>query len=289
MEENTEKKALTTIELIEQLKDTEEFQTLVNNRVQKEYDNKIGSKLKEVYQPFDNVIKETLGVDKPSDEYSSEWYGKHIKELAETKQQLKAFKEKKDGNVELEKIHNDKYNKLKKAFEETQQQLKETQTNSFKETISNSVDKFLVGKTFDPSFNDSVVDTLISATKSKIVNSTKRLENGKVAVLNAESGEYYTDALGEPLTPQQVAKQLFEPLFFAKKTGGAATTTADINTTTEGEVVSMDMTQIKTRSQFQSALEATLAKKGYAANDKKTLEITRATRKHYNVKSLPLD
>jgi hypothetical protein len=276
-------KELSTIEMIEKVKGTDEFKTLVTNEA-KSY---IGSELKTVYNSFDGVIKDTLGVDKPDDVKSTEWIRQNLSKVVEYEKEINALKAKGDGNKEQEKLWNDKFSKLKKALEEKESQFQQVVQQSFQQNINNEIDTFLIGKTFPATYSDQIVKTLVDATKGKIVSNTKQLENGKIAVWNADEGKYYTDTLGEPLTPKQVAEKLFSPMFESKKTGGATPT--DTKTATiEGDVIAVNMNGIKTKQDFYQEFNKIIAPKGLASHSEEYLKIQRATMAHYNINSLPL-
>lgn len=283
--ENEEKQEPSVIEQIEAIKNTDEFKTLVKNEAK----NYIGSELKTVYNTFDGVVKETLGLEKPEDVKTSEWIKQNLSKLTEVQKELEAAKAKGEGNKEQEKLWSDKVNKLKSALDAKENEMKQIAQKGFEQNVSNQLDTFLVGKTFNPTYSEVVVKTLVEATRSKIVSNTRKLDNGKVAVWNPEKEQYYTDTLGEPLSPAQVAEQMFTPMFHTNKKGGAAKgDTVDINATAEGEVVAIDSSRIKTISQFYDEMKPILAKKGLTANSKKALEITRATMAHYKINDLPL-
>ena len=280
---NNEAKEPTTIELIEKVKGTEEFQTLVKNEA-KSY---IGSELKTVYNTFDSVVKDTLGMDKPEDVKSTEWIKQNLSKLTEAQKELEALKSKSDGNEAQEKLWNDKVSKLKKALEEKEKEVLQVAQKGFEQNVSNQIDTFLVGKNFNSTFSDAIIKTLVKANKDLIVTNTKNLDNGKVAVWNPEKGEYYTDTLGEPLSPTQVAELLFTPMFQTQKTGG--NTPADTNNTgkIEGEVLSIDMSKVKSRSDFYTMFAKLIAPKGLASHSDDYLKIQRATMAHYKISELP--
>jgi len=281
--ENEEKQELTALEMIQKLEGTEEFNTLIKNK-SKEY---IGAELKTVYGSFDSVIKETLGLEKPDNVKSTEWAKQNLSKLAEAKRELKALQEKGDGGKEIEKLYEDKVSKLNQLLQEKDEQLKKVSQKSFESVVSNQVDNYLVGKTFNPTYSESVVNTLVKANKAEIVNNTKTLDNGKVAVWNAEKGQYYTDTLGEPLSPSQVAEKLFAPMFQTSKQGGNAPS-EESKAVIQGDVIAINMNEIKSKAAFYQAFKNIMAPKGLTSLDEKYQIIQRATMEHYKITELPL-
>jgi hypothetical protein len=285
---NEQPKELSTIEMIEKVKATEEFKTLVTNEAK----NYIGSELKTVYTNFDSVVKDTLGVDKPDDVKSTEWIRQNLSKIGEYEKELNALKAKGEGNEAQEKLWNDKFSKLKKALELKESEVKAVIQKAFSQNVNSQIDTFLVGKNFNPTYSDDIVKTLVEATKGKIVNNTKQLENGKIAVWNPEEGNYYTDTLGEPLTPSQVAEKLFAPMFHTNKTGGA-TPTDQKKAAIQGDVLPLEKTDFATKEQafahFNEVWKKTKAKEGKLAHGTEFNKILKATLEHYNLNKLPLD
>lgn len=280
-----EAKVLTTIEMIEKVKDTDEFKTLVSNQ-SKQY---IGGELKTVWSSFDQSVKDNLGLDKPEDEKSLSWVNKHLSRIPDLEKELETLKSKgEDGNKEQNKLWSDKFEKLKTQLTTKEKELVDITQKGFNENISNQLDTFLVGKTFKPSYSEDDLATLIEAKKAKIISNTKTLENGKVAVFNVGENKYYTDTLGEPLTPIQVAKLEFEKMFHVKTAGGDTPPNDDNKASIEGEVLTMDMNIIKSRGDFYNLFKKLIAPKGLASHDEKYLTIQRATMEHYKINALPL-
>ena len=87
-EKQAEVKELTTIEMIEKVKDSEEFKTLVNNH-SKQY---IGGELKTVYTAFDEAIKDSLGLEKPDNVKSTDWVKQNLSKLTEAQKEIEALK-----------------------------------------------------------------------------------------------------------------------------------------------------------------------------------------------------
>lgn len=281
--ENEEKQAPSVIEQIEAIKNTDEFKTLVKNEAK----NYIGSELKTVYNTFDGVVKETLGLEKPEDVKTSEWIKQNLSKLTEVQKELEAAKAKGEGNKEQEKLWNDKFNKLKSALDAKENEVKQIAQKGFEQSVSNQLDTFLVGKTFNPTYSEVVVNTLVEATKSKIVSNTRKLDNGKVAVWNPEKEQYYTDTLGEPLSPAQVAEQMFNPMFHTNKKGGNTPTDTQA-APTEGDVIAVNMNEIKSKKDFYNAFKKIMAPKGLTSLDNEYQKIQRATMAHYKIEGLPL-
>jgi len=283
---NNEPKQLTNLEMIEKLQGSEELNTLINNSNKKYWNENIGADVKERYLGIDNAIETNLGLKKPEDVFTTEYYAGFIKELANTKKELDALKNSKGQENEAQtKLWNDKFNKLKGELETAKTALENEKLNGFKNNINNQIDTFLSDKKFKATYSEFDIRDLKESKKRRILENTKKLENGKTAVINPVTGEYYLDALGEPLTVAQVAAKEFESMFEVTKQGGNTPTDTTI-TSTEGDVLAIDMSQVKTKGDFYNLFAQKMAPKGLASHDKKYLEIQRATIAHYKINDL---
>tara|TARA_R110000803_G_scaffold185868_1_gene248270 strand:- start:448 stop:1296 length:849 start_codon:yes stop_codon:yes gene_type:complete len=278
-----EEKAPTVIEQIEAIRNTDEFKTLVTNRA-KEY---IGGELKTVYSAFDSVVKDTLGLDKPTDTKSTDWIKQNLSKISEAQKELDVLKGKGTDNEAQNKLWNDKFNKLKGELATKDQELKNVSQKGFENNVSSQLDNFLVGKSFKPTYSNEDVQLLVNAKKAKIISNTKTLDNGKVAVFNASEDKFYLDTLGEPLTPVQVAELEFSAMFHTKTPGGD-TPQGEIKATTKGDVIAVDMNKIKSKQDFFNEFKELIAPKGLVSHEEKYLKIQRATMEHYKINALPL-
>lgn len=281
--ENEEKKAPSVIEQIEAIKDTEEFKTLVTNNA-KQY---IGGELKTVYGAFDSVVKDTLGLEKPADVKSTDWIKQNLSKLTEAQKELQVLKGKGTDNEAQTKLWNDKLNKLKGEIADRDKKLNSLTQKGFENNIGNQLDYFLVDKTFKATYSKEDIKLLVDAKKAKIVSNTRTLDNGKVAVYNPSEDTYYLDTLGEPLTPVQVAELEFTAMFHVKTPGGDPPK-GEIKATAEGDVIAIDMNNIKTKEQFYNEFKKLIAPKGLVSHEENYLKIQRATMEHYKINSLPL-
>lgn len=285
---NEQAKEPTTIEIIEKVKETEEFKTLLKNSNEAYWKSNIGGELKNIYSTIDTAISTHLGVEKPENVKTSEWVETHIKQLADTKKELETLKNAKgQANEAQEKLWTDKVNKLKGELQQVQQALEAEKVNGFKSNINNQIDSFLADKKFKATYSEFDLRDLLEAKKRRIRENTKKLDNGKIAVINPATGEYYLDALGEPLTVAQVAEKEFTTMFEASKTGGN-TPTEQNSASVEGDVLAIDMNKVKTKGDFYSLFGKLMAPKGLASHSDEYLKIQRATIAHYKINNLPM-
>jgi len=286
-EENKEEKAPSTIELIESIKDTEEFKTLLNNSNESHWKSKIGNEVKTIYSNIDTKAKEALGTDKPEDVKTSDWVYNNLVKGQEAIKQLEALKSKGDTNAEQEKLWNQKFNKLNGQLKESQSTISSLTQKGFEDNLSNKLDNFLALKTFKAVYEESELKDIVGVRKARIISSSKKLETGKTVYYEPGTDKPYLDSLGEPMTLEAVASIQFNSLFETKTAGGSAdnTTNAAVN---KGDVIAMNMGDIKTKQAFFKEFQKNIAPKGLASHEEKYLTIQRATMEHYKINALPL-
>lgn len=283
-----EEKEVNVIETIESIKDTPEFQTLLSNHAQKHWKENIGPEVKNIYSSVDTVFKDVLGIEKPSDKKSTELLRDYLSEYKELKSKVEILESNKDNvSQEQEKLWNSKFQKLQKTIEEKEAQLIQVTQKGFENNINNQIDSFLVSKTFNPVYSENDLTDLVNTRKMRIIKNTKQLDNGKIAIINPNTNEFYTNALGEPLSVQDVADLEFKSLYQVKKQGGNAHK-ENIATIQKGDVLAINMDKVRTREDFYKEFKQIIAPKGLASHETKYLEIQRATMEHYGINKLPL-
>jgi hypothetical protein len=284
-ESNNEQPQFNAIEAIEKLQGTDELNTLIDNQNKAYWSANIGNEVKTIYSSLDNSIKDVLGVDKPEDIKTSDWVKQNLSQLVETKKELEALKSKEDSNSELHKLHKQKVDKLNALIKEKDNQIISITQKGFENNISNSIDTLLVGKTFNSVYSESVLKDLVGLNKSRIVSNAKQTEKG--TIYYDENGNAYLDALANPMTLDKVVDTVFSSLYQTTKAGGN-TPTDQPTAPTEGNVIAVDMTSIKSKQDFFKEFQKQIAPKGLASHEKEYLEIQRATMEHYKINSLPL-
>lgn len=287
MSEENKVEAKSTIEIIESIKETEEFKTLLENHAKSNWESKIGGEVKSIYSNIDSKAKEALGADKPDNVKTSDWVYNNLVKGQEALKQLEVLKSKGDTNAEQEKLWQAKYKKLSDDLKAKESTISSLTEKGFQNNISNKLDNYLALKTFNAVYAESELKDIVDVRKSRIINSAKKLDNGKTVYYEPGTDKPYLDTLGEPMTLNAVASIHFQSLFEAKTPGGSADdkTTTAVN---KGDVIAMNMGDIKTKQDFFKEFQKNIAPKGLASHEENYLKIQRATMEHYKINSLPL-
>jgi hypothetical protein len=286
--ENEEAKQvdLTPIQIIESVKDTPEFKTLLENSNKSFWSNNIGSEVKTIYSNLDNKVKDVLGMDKPDNVKTSEWIAQHLTEYKATKEELNVLKSKGDTNTEQEELWKAKFNKLSNDLKQKESAINQLTQQGFEQNISNKIDNILALKTFK-AMDDMELRDLVDVRKNRIIQNTKQLDNGKTVYYNPVDQTPYLDTLGEPMSLEAVASIHFNTLFLSKTAGGNAE--KELNSAVDkGDVIAIDMNEIKSKQDFFNQFKTKIAPKGLASHEQSYLKIQRATMEHYKINELPL-
>ena len=276
---------------IEILKGTDEFKTLLENHAKGYFEQNVGSKVREIYDTIDSVIAETTGEKKPDGLKTSEF----VKAIAAQKKELES-KVKTTPNVETaikekETLWQQKEQVLTKQLEELKEQYNLTTKQIKEQAVKSQIDSHLAKQNFNPVFGENELTELMELRKSKLVQHSKTLEDGKIIFYkDAAKKEPYLDALGNPATVSQVVDLMFSTLYHQAPKGGNADTGKKAESKIEGEVLVIpNIEGIRSKAEFSKVFKSLIAPKGLAAHSQEYLQIERATREHYKINNLPLE
>jgi hypothetical protein len=289
MENNQEApKEKSTIEIIESLKETNEFQTLLKNSNEAYFNANIGEKVREAYTNIDNVFDEVLGVKKQQHQKTSEIAKGLLLELKTLRENKGNSKKTDDILAEHKKLSTAKSNKLMSELKEAQEQISKLQLGHKQQIIKNELSNILAQKTFNPALGETELKELLEIRTNRLVNNSKRHEGKTIYYKDAEKTQPYLNTLGDPMTAAEVSNVVYSSLFLNKKAGGSAKPETQNNTTIEGNIVSLDMSKIKNFEQANQQFSDAMATKGIPSHDKKYIDLQRETFKHYDILKLPL-
>ncbi len=288
--EATEK---TTIEIIESIKETDEFKTLIKNSNETYFEanigDKIGPKVKEAYSNIDSVFSNVLGVKKQDGQKTSELAKIIAQELKDFKSNNKDKRSDEEIIAEHKKLSKAQIDKLKEenanlVTENSNLQLQGTQQVSKSEITSE-----LANTTFNPALGETELKELLEIRTNRLVKNSKRHDGKTIYYKDSEKTKPYLNTLGDPLSAKEVVKEVFGSLIHDKKPGGGADgDTTETTVELKGEVLTTTET-FKTRTEFMEWFKKAIAHKGLAAHEPEYVKIQRATAIEYKIKDLPLE
>ncbi len=281
-------KVKSTIEIIESLKDTSEFKTLLKNSNESYFNANIGEKVREAYTNIDNVFDEVLGVKKQQHQKTSEIAKNLVLELKGLRENKGNGKKNDDILAEHKKLSTAKSNKLMSELKDAQEQINKLQLGHKQQVIKNELSNILAQKTFNPALGETELKELLEIRTNRLVNNSKRHEGKTIYYKDSERNQPYLNTLGDPMTAAEVSNVVYSSLFLNKKAGGSANPETQNNTTIEGNIVSLDMSKIKNFEQANQQFSEAMATKGIPSHDKKYIDLQRDTFNHYDILKLPL-
>jgi hypothetical protein len=169
-------KEKSTIEIIESLKDTSEFKTLLKNSNEAYFNANIGEKVREAYTNIDNVFDEVLGVKKQQHQKTSEVTKNLLLELKTFRENKGNGKKNDDILAEHKKLSTAKSNKLMNELKEAQEQINKLQLGHKQQIIKNELSNILAQKTFNPALGETELKELLEIRTNRLVNNSKRHE-----------------------------------------------------------------------------------------------------------------
>jgi hypothetical protein len=288
-----EKAPINVVEILESIKDTPEFKTLLENTskqaAEKHWNEKIGAEVKNIYTPFDVMVKEMLGEEKPNDVKTSDHIKAKISELKDLRDKVKntpnttdvTAKQKEQNDLLLAQIA-----ALQNDLKDKDSKIADAVRVSANQLIEAKIDSALFGKTLISGLSESVLNTVKNARKKELIERYTTFDDGKVIFYkDAAKTDAYRDTLQNPLTPEAVVEAVFGDLFQVKKAGGNANPST--TPTPEGEVIEMEMGNVKSKQEAYAQFNKKAAMKGLSQSDEKFSLIQLATAKHYNFSELP--
>ena len=281
-------KEKSTIEIIESLKDTSEFQTLLKNSNEAYFNANIGEKVREADTNIDNVFDDVLGVKKQQHQKTSEIAKNLVLELKGLRENKGNGKKNDDILAEHKKLSTAKSNKLMSELKDAQEEINKLQLEGKQQVIKNELSNILAQKTFNPALGETELKELLEIRTNRLVNNSKRHEGKTIYYKDAEKSQPYLNTLGDPMTAAEVSNVVYSSLFLNKKAGGSANPETQNNTTIEGNIVSLDMSKIKNFEQANQQFSEAMATKGIPSHDKKYIDLQRDTFNHYDILKLPL-
>ena len=288
--ENKEEQPIekSTIEIIESLKDTSEFQTLLKNSNEAYFNANIGEKVREAYTNIDNVFDDVLGVKKQQHQKTSEVTKNLLLELKTFRENKGNGKKNDDILEEHKKLSTAKSNKLMSELKVAQEEINKLQLGHKQQVIKNELSNILAQKTFNPALGETELKELLEIRTNRLVNNSKRHEGKTIYYKDTEKSQPYLNTLGDPMTAAEVSNVVYSSLFLNKKAGGSANPETQNNTTIEGNIVALDMSKIKNFEQANLQFSEAMATKGIPSHDKKYIDLQRETFNHYDILKLPL-
>jgi hypothetical protein len=278
-------------EQLDALKDTSEFAELLNTHGKTVLETNrgeiIGKAQGEAYGHLDTLAKEVLGIDKERNVKTTDLFKPLLEELKTLRENKGANSEDVEKALNAQKSeHENQVLTMKQAMEVLEQKNSELLTSGTKRDIKAAISKELQGKTFKAHYTEQDLQVLLSAKTNSAVNNGK-VENGTIVFYN-EDGTKRLNAKGLPITASELVQADYSDMYQVKKGGGGADPTASDPATIQGDKVVLNMTEIKTREQFYTAVNNLLAAQGLASHSEEYNKLYKEAMQEYSYNELPV-
>lgn len=296
---------------------SESFTTLLNNRADVLYKEKIGDEVKKIHSQYDKDMFEILGEQPGVNEDGSKQ--KSYEKLKSLLVDYKSLREKKDSltkDAELKALQ-DQIAKLKteggaKHVQEVFDQAKATweqQKSDYESKITDAnkanedfqkksvIAQALSGIKFNPDVSDTVRNVLVQQEEQRLLQNSK-IENGKVIFLDSEGKVAIDPATHSPMDASQMisTSDVIKEISLKSdnnKGGGAQPEIKGsiVTTTVEGKdtkKLNIPQGSFKSRSEFIEVAEKALLDSGLTRRDPDWDKLKTAAYKELKVSELPV-
>jgi hypothetical protein len=268
-------------QFLENWRNSEDAQTLLNNHAQNYWDSKIGEEIGKLHGQYDNDFKEVLGVEKPQGVKSYAFWKEQVQKLkegsnpgliAEKEAQIAELQKavEQSGNSEHFKTM---YEKLQAESEsrvsELSGQLAEYETKFRNNKIESIINKELNGLEFNSDLPEDVRSTFIDGVISSLINGAKIMEDGTVTFYDGDQPILNQKTLAKMNAGEILKTKLASVLAKKEPNAGGGVDPKKIDPNNPNRLnVPATITTAKTQTQLFDAISKELASKGMRKGSK---------------------
>lgn len=268
-------------QFLENWRNSEDAQTLLNNHAQNYWDSKIGEEIGKLHGKYDNDFKEVLGVEKPQGVKSYAFWKEQVQKLkegsnpgliAEKEAQIAELQKavEQSGNSEHFKTM---YEKLQAESEsrvsELSGQLAEYETKFRNNKIESIINKELNGLEFNSDLPEDVRSTFIDGVISSLMNGAKIMEDGTVTFYDGDQPILNQKTLAKMNAGEILKTKLASVLAKKEPNAGGGVDPKKIDPNNPNRLnVPATITTAKTQTQLFDAISKELASKGMRKGSK---------------------
>ena len=268
-------------QFLENWRNSEDAQTLLNNHAQNFWDSKIGDEIGKVHGGYDQDFKEVLGVEKPQGVKSYTFWKEQVQKLKESADpnliaskdseiaELKASLEQSAGSEHFkglyEKLQSDSENRIA----ELTAQLGEYENKFRTGKIESLINKAMGGFEFNTDLPEDVRTTFVDGIVSSLINNAKVMEDGTVTFYEGNEPILNPKTLAKMDANEILKTKLASVLAKKESNGGGGVDPKKVDPNNPNRVnVSATITTAKTQTQLFDAISKELASKGMRKGSK---------------------
>jgi len=268
-------------QFIQNFRESEDGQSLLNNHAQNFWDSKIGDEIGKVHGGYDNDFKEVLGVEKPQGVKSYTFWKEQVQklkeganpelisqkeaEIAELKKTIEANAGSEHFKGMYEKLQSESENRIA----ELTTQLGEFENKFRTNTIEGLITKAMTGFEFNTELPEDVRNSFVDGIVSGLVGNAKVMEDGTVTFYENNEPILNPKTLAK-MDASEILKSKLASVLLKKDTSkGGGVDPNKVNPTDPNRMnVSATITTAKTQTQLYDAISKELSAKGLQKGSK---------------------
>lgn len=272
-------------QFLENFRNSDDAQTLLNNHAKNYWDSKIGDEIGKVHGGYDKDFSEVLGVEKPQGVKSYAFWKEQISTL-KNQADPKLLSDKDQTIAELQKAVEESagsehfktlYDKLQADSEtriaELSGQIGEFETRTRTNKIESLINKAMSGMEFNTELPEDVRESYINGVISNLVNGAKVMEDGTVTFYEGNEPILNPKTLAKMDAGQILQSKLASVLGKKAGNGGGGVDPKSLDPNDPNRLnVSATITTAKTQTQLNDAITKDLAGKGLKRGSKEYTE-----------------
>lgn len=268
-------------QFVDNWRNSEEGQTLLNNHAQNFWDSKIGDEIGALHGKYDNDFSEVLGIKKPDGVKSYTFWKEEVQKLKEGSnpgllsekdqkiQELQKALEESEGSEHFKSL----YEKLQKDSElrigELTQKISDYDNKFRLGKIESIVNKAMGGFEFNSELPEDVRNSFVDGVISQLISNAKVMEDETVTFYENESPILDPKTLAKMDAESILKSKLASVLAKKNPTSGGGVDPSKIDPNNPSRMnVSATITTAKTQTQLFEAITKELASKGMKKGSK---------------------
>jgi hypothetical protein len=262
-------------QFIQNFRESEDGQTLLNNHAENHWNSKIGDEIGSLHGKYDNDFKEVLGVDKPDGVKSYTFWKEQVQRLKESSNpELIAEKEAQIAELQKAVEQNSGSEHFKGLYEKLQSdseariaeltgQIGEFENKFRANKIESLIGKAMSGFEFNTELPEDVRTNYIDSIVSGLIGNAKVMEDGTVTFYENNEPILDPKTLAKMDAGQILKSKLASVLLKKDSSNGGGVDKDKLNPTDPNRLnVSATITTAKTQTQLYDAISKELSAKG---------------------------
>lgn len=272
-------------QFIQNFRDSEDGQTLLNNHAENHWNAKIGTEIGALHGQYDNDFKEVLGVDKPDGVKSYTFWKEQVQKLKEGSNpellsekdaqiaELQKAVEQSAGSEHFKSLYEKLQSDSEARIAELTGQIGEFESKFRTNKIESLINKSMNGFEFNTELPEDVRTSFVNGVVSSLVNGAKVMEDGTVTFYENNEPILDQKTLAKMDAGQILKAKLASVLIKKESNAGGGVKPGQVDPNNPNRInTPATITTAKTQVQLNDAISKELASKGLRKGSKEYTE-----------------